>query len=283
MKKLFSIALVIAMAVSCLAIFPSAVACEGTASITHTIEGDILTVTFAADAQMVDNPAAGMDVILDWYMEYDSAVLEYLGDETLVKEGIDLEAEGNVATFCEPLDPEDPSCTTMSQYIGFMPVLEDADKNFTVSATAQWKILAPIGSTGIGFDLVEAFVGYSSAQLWAQPQFDPYYFDYEEAAPEYEAPAPAMAQELLGCEACGVDAGVRFIATVDAAADAFGMYITANGKTYTLSSETAGFNIKDETADTITFTAVIFSDLTFEVVVFEKYGDTEVKSTVGTN
>lgn len=277
MKKLFSIALVIAMAVSCLAIFPSAVACEGTASITHKIEGDILTVTFAADAQMVDNPAAGMDVILDWYMEYDPAVLQYLGDETLVKTGIDLEAAGNVATFCEEMDG------IMSQYIGFMPVLEDADKNFTVSATAQWKILAPIGSTGIGFDLVEAFVGYSNAQLWALPQSDPYYFDYEEAAPEYEAPAPAMAQELLGCEACGVDAGVRFIATVDATADAYGMYITANGKTYTLSSDVAGFNTKVRTEETITFTAVIFSDLTFEVVVFEKYGDTEVKSTVGTN
>ena len=98
-----------------------------------------------------------------------------------------------------------------------------------------------------------------------------------------EAPAAAEYQELAGCEACGTEAGVRFIATVDAAADAFGMYISANGKTVKLSSTDAGFKTKAETADTITFTAVIFSDLTFTVEVFEVYGDVEVKSAAGTN
>ena len=105
----------------------------------------------------------------------------------------------------------------------------------------------------------------------------------EPEEPTYEAPAAALYQTLAGCEVCGTAAGVRFIAEVDAAADEYGMYITANGTTVTLSSADATFVAKEVTDTTVTFTAVIFSDMTFEVVVFEKYGDTEVTSEVGTN
>mgnify|MGYP002511803676 CR=1 FL=1 len=102
------------------------------------------------------------------------------------------------------------------------------------------------------------------------------------AAPE--APAAAEYQTLAGCELCETPAGVRFIATVDAAADAYGMYITAaNGATKKLSSTDEGFKTREVTADTITFTAVIFSTEKFTVEVFEVYGDAEVKSAAGTN
>ncbi len=279
MKKLFSIVLAIAIAVSCFAISASAAeTIEGDYTFTHTIEGDILTLTFAVDAMMYDMPASN-DLFLDWWMEYDPADLEYMGDETIVATGV----EQGIVTIDIYTDSGDGFCS-----IGLMPVIYEGDaaaRDYTASASAQWKILAEVGSE-IEIPVVEVSSGSFDARIWGPTS---YTFVYEETGsdepeePTYEAPAAAEYQELAGCEVCGTEAGVRFIATVDAAADVYGMYISANGTTKKLSSTDDGFKVKAETADTITFTAVIFSDLTFTVEVFEVYGNTEVKSAAGTN
>ena len=287
MKKLFSIVLAIAMAVSCFAISASAAeSIEGDYTFTHKIEGDVLTLTFTVDA-ILYGTTSGQDIIVDWWMEYDPADLVYMGDETIVAEGVE---------FNQPAVPDHPELgkdvyTDSGEgytSLGLMPVLytgEVAARDYTASISAQWKILAEVGST-VEIPVVEVSSGSFDARVWGPTS---YTFVYEATGsdepeePTYEAPAAAEYQELAGCEVCGTEAGVRFIATVDATADVYGMYISANGTTKKLSSTDEGFKVKAETADTITFTAVIFSDLTFTVEVFEVYGNTEVKSAAGTN
>ena len=277
MKKLFSIALVIAMAISCLAIFPAAATDEigegSTFVITHTIEGNILTLVATADVTIL-NPS--IDYCgFDWYMEFDPAQVTCLGTETVqydnIREGEYVEDFTEDASFnlgAMAMDwtvsPEDGGCK------GFMSV------QFQLADTLQ---------PGDEVVFVDGGSGCGTADAWVELGYTDYVVTIPAATeePTYEAPAAASYQTLAGCEVCGTAAGVRFIAEVDAAADEYGMYITANGTTVTLSSADATFVAKEETDTTVTFTAVIFSDMKFEVVVFEKYGNTEVTSTAGTN
>ena len=268
MKKLFSIALVIAMAISCLAIFPSATMSSDTAyTLNAEFDGDILTLTASLKGQFTDTTIE--NAYVDLYFFFDPAELEPAGDKASA-------VFTNVASgkFAGVQDLE-------SDFFGATIVgsPRDAEGKVDTSISFKFKVLVAPGETiTLTDDGSSAGCGRDILYLPAETVFT-----VPAAAPEYEAPAAAEYQTLAGCELCGTEAGVRFIATVDAAADEFGMYITANGTTVTLSSNDAGFVTKAETADTITFTAVIFSDAKFEVVVFEKYGDTEVKSVAGTN
>lgn len=285
MKKLFSIVLVIAMAVSCLAIFPAA-SITGTASLTHEISGDIVTFKFSGEAncQLLD----GVTPIYDlWYVD-GAEVLEFLGVESITATNMPS-MELGVNLF---VDADTGYCSIG----GDLNYIDEATGAIATEVTWQCRINAEPG-TEITLEEVEMYLGAYKEEIWVGEKSGTYTFVYEETGaeepedttteepelPTYEAPAAAEYQTLAGCELCETPAGVRFIATVDAAADAFGMYITSGDKTVKLSSTDAGFKVKAETADTITFTAVIFSDLTFTVEVFEVYGETEVKSVAGTN
>ncbi len=274
MKKLFSIALVIAMAISCLAIFPSA-------AISYTADSEMYyEVDFINDntqvqiSLIVDVSLAEFNIDegnIDILLEYDQSQLEV--------------CEGGAFETNIVLDGE-PEWYTQDGFAeaGIYLILANHDlpNHITAKATFTFNVLAEAGET-ISLEDTGSCINFGGKEGRFYPELDNLTFTVPAAAPEYEAPAAAEYQTLAGCELCGTAAGVRFIATVDAAADEFGMYITANGTTVTLSSNDAGFVTKAETADTITFTAVIFSDAKFEVVVFEKYGDTEVKSVAGTN
>ena len=274
MKKLFSIALVIAMAISCLAIFPSA-----------AIEGDfILGTEFSADGKTlyltfdVDMTMSSYDIetgAIDIVVLFDSTQLKPIGSK-----------EDPASTFVS--NSEKDLCTWY--YVGedeldCLVELEELDDAATgakkVSGTYALEVLAAPGET---IEIIPDFTCISFGLLTMEAtDVSGLTTVVPAAAPEYEAPAAASYQTLAGCEVCGTAAGVRFIAEVDAAADEYGMYITANGTTVTLSSADDTFVAKEVTDTTVTFTAVIFSDMTFEVVVFEKYGNTEVTSTAGTN
>ncbi len=269
MKKLFSIALVIAMAISCLAIFPSAeIVGDFVLGTEFSADGKTLYLTFDVDMTMpsYDIETGAIDIVV--YI--DPAQLKPIGSK-----------DNPASTFVSNSDKD--LCTWY--YVGEdeldclveLEELDDADTGAKkVSGTYAFEVLAAPGETIV---ITHEFTQISFGLLTMAPTDDSGLTTVvPTAAPSYEAPASAKAQELAGCEACGVEAGVRFIAEVDAAADEYGMYITANGKTYTLTSAADDFNVKATTADTVTFTAVIFSDLTFEVVVFEKYGNDEVKS-----
>ena len=268
MKKLFSIALVIALAVSCLAIFPSAtMSADTTYTLDAAFEGDVLTLTATLKGQFTDTTIA--NAYMDLYFYFDANEIEPIG--TAADVVCTNVASGSVGKVTD-LESDFFGAT-----ISGSP--RDAEGNVLTSISFKFKVLVAPGETiTLTDDDSSAGCGLDILRLPAETVFT-----VPAAAPEYEAPAAAEYQTLAGCEVCGTAAGVRFIATVDAAADEFGMYITANGTTVTLSSNDAGFVTKAETADTITFTAVIFSDAKFEVVVFEKYGDTEVKSVAGTN
>ena len=277
MKKLFSIALVIALAVSCLAIFPAAeeVIHDGSYwTYSYSFEGNILTLR--ADFEAV---ITGVDPVnvqfcgYSWDMEYDPAQITPLGTSSVKYENNpaysdDFSEEGYFNIGCTECDW----------------TVDINDGHFKGYVSTQFQ-LADSVKPGDVIEFQDCDSGCGTWTAWVTYEDGDSVFEVvvPEAAPTYEAPAAAEYQTLAGCELCGTAAGVRFIATVDAAADEFGMYITANGTTVTLSSNDAGFVTKAETADTITFTAVIFSDAKFEVVVFEKYGDTEVKSAAGTN
>lgn len=268
MKKLFSIALVIALAVSCLAIFPSAtMSADTTYTLDAAFEGDILTLTATLKGQFTDTTIA--NAYMDLYFYFNPAEIVPAGDaSTVVCTNVAAGSVGKVMELTEDL---------FGATISGSP--RDAEGNVLTSISFKFKVLAAPGETiTLTDDGSTAGCGRDILELPAETVIT-----VPAAAPTYEDPAAAEYQTLAGCELCGTEAGVRFIATVDAAADEFGMYITANGTTVTLSSNDADFVTKAETADTITFTAVIFSDMKFEVVVFEKYGDVEVKSEAGTN
>ena len=265
MKKLFSIALVIAMAISCLAIFPSAWTNYADGAYCDIVgefkeNNTIFELTLTLEAT-VTNPATDTFTI-EWYGGFDNA--EALAWKDISWTGI---ADDQIDVY-----ETDPAAFAL----GVWKCDWDANNYVKATITIRFDVKADAGESFTYIDdASSAQTDINEKLTFAETEVT---FTVPAAAPSYEAPASAMAQELAGCEVCGVEAGVRFIATVDKAATEFGMYITANGKTYTLSSETAGFNVKADTEETVTFTAVIFSDLTFEVVVFEKYGDTEVKS-----
>ena len=294
MKKLFSIVLVIAMAVSCLAIFPAA-SIEGIATFSHEISGDIVTFTFygKVKAEIPD----GVTPIYDTYFDDPDCVLEFLGAETITATNMSNLIHGDQIF----IDIEEG----YSSLGGKLQWITDrAAGDLETEVTWQFRIVGAEPGDTITLTGCEMYIGCYSIEQWVEFDNGEYSFVYEDTAveepedttedttteapvepeePTYEAPAAAEFQTLAGCELCETPAGVRFIATVDAAADSFGMYISANGTTKKLSSTDAGFKVKAETADTITFTAVIFSDLTFTVEVFEVYGETEVKSVAGTN
>lgn len=289
MKKLFSIVLVIAMAVSCLAIFPAA-SIEGISTFSHEISGDIVTFTFYGKVKAVI--PEGVTPIYDTYFEDEALALEFLGAETITATNMSNLIHGDQIF----IDIEEG----YSSLGGKLQWITDrAAGDLETEVTWQFRIVGAEPGDTITLTACEMYIGCYSIEQWVEFDNGEYAFVYEDTAGEEtedtttetkpvepelpEAPAAAEFQTLAGCEVCGTAAGVRFIATVDAAADAFGMYISANGTTKKLSSTDAGFKVKAETADTITFTAVIFSDLTFTVEVFEVYGETEVKSVAGTN
>ncbi len=271
MKKLFSIALVIAMALSCLAIFPSA-ATENifSADSSLTVKIDFLNgnkqaaVTLTLDLGIEQLGLIDTGAMEIWLL-YDEAQLAPHSTDTIVWEGTGAD------DYAEAFWAQDGSLEGACYFD--TPVTTLPYRN-VFKVTYFFDVLAAPGETiTITDDVTKA--AYDSEFFITTPVVSAV---VPADAPAYEAPASAMAQELLGCDACGVDAGVRFIAKANAAADEYGMYITANGKTYTLTSAAADFNVKSSDNGVDTFTAVIFSDLSFEVVVFEKYGDVEVKS-----
>ncbi len=290
MKKLFSIALVIAMAISCLAIFPSAAMSEDSyLDITYKFDGDILTITAAGAATFLDDAERLEYAVMEFYMSYNSADVEPI-------------AESVVFTGSKTADDAFASYVEADMFgINMVNIPYDANGYAAWSASISFKVLAAPG-TAMKFidEATAAACGdnylYVEGDEWAYDEDTGYNYtmitvpaaedsetETETPDPVYENPAPAKVQELAGCEVCKTEAGVRFIATVSADADVYGMYISANGKDVTLSSTDADFKVKSADADTITFTAVIFSDLTFTVEVFERYGDVEVKSEAGTN
>lgn len=269
MKKLFSIALVIALAVSCLAIFPSAtMSADTTYTLDAAFEGDVLTLTATLKGQFTDTtlPNAYMDL----YFYFDANEIEPIGTAAdVVCTNVAAGSVGKVT---------DLEADFFGATISGSP--RDAAGNVLTSISFKFKVLAAPGETiTLTDDESSAGCGLDILRLPAETVFT-----VPAAAPEYEAPAKASYQTLAGCEACGTAAGVRFKATVSAEADEYGMYITAaNGKTVTLSSKDAGFKTMAKANGEVTFTAVIFSDMKFTVKVFEKYGDTEVVSVEGTN
>lgn len=290
MKKLFSIVLVIAMAVSCLAIFPAA-SIEGIATFSHEISGDIVTFTFYG--KVIAAIPDGVTPIYDTYFDDEACALEFLGVETITATNM-----SNLVVGDQLFVDIEEGYSSLGGKLQF--ITDRATGDLETEVTWQFRIVGAEPGDTITLTGCEMYIGCYSIEQWVEFDNGEYSFVYEDTAveepedttteapvepeePTYEAPAAAEYQTLAGCELCGTAAGVRFIATVDAAADSFGMYISANGTTKKLSSTDAGFKVKAETADTITFTAVIFSDLTFTVEVFEVYGDVEVKSVAGTN
>lgn len=272
MKKLFSIALVIAMAISCLAIVPSAVDNVYSADSDLRIEAEFINNNTQLAVSLVLD--LGVETVDTVALDKGAMDLYFLYNESEIKP-LDISTATFTATgaddYLEPLYA-DEGIVEGAIYFRTAGLAVPYRNQFT--ATYYFDVLAAPGET-ITITDDGCRIRYNSDFWCTTPEIT---VTVPAATPTYEAPASAKAQELAGCEACGVEAGVRFIAEVDAAATEYGMYITANGKTYTLTSADADFIRKVETEETVTFTAVIFSDLTFEVVVFEKYGDTEVKS-----
>lgn len=274
MKKLFSIALVIAMAISCLAI--------GSSAATENVWSADSDLRFEAEF-VNDNTQLKFSVIVDltmeefgeWSVDTGAMDVAFIIDLTQLKAHDPEKVEATFTgadDYLDSLGCDGDGLTLDAVY--FDTAITALPYRNQCTITYYFDVIAAPGET---ITIVDdgTCVSYDSTFYVTTPEIS---VVVPEKAPTYEAPASAMAQELAGCEACGVEAGVRFIAEVDAAADEYGMYITANGKTFTLTSASADFIRKVETEETVTFTAVIFSDLTFEVVVFEKYGDTEVKS-----
>ncbi len=283
MKKLFSIALVIAMAISCLAIFPSA-GVEGDYIISTEFSEDGKTLYLTIDVDITVPDADDDTASFDLVVYYDSTKISAVEDDP--RATFTSDSEKDICTWTYVSD-EDGEIDCYIEIEEFNDLTTHAKK---LSATYPFTVLAAEGET---IEL-EADMEFCAITIGTAAYFRPTDVSglttvvpaagaEEPEEPTYEAPAAAEYQTLAGCEVCGTAAGVRFIATVDAAADAFGMYITSGDKTVKLSSTDAGFKVKAETADTITFTAVIFSDLKFTVEVFEVYGETEVKSVAGTN
>lgn len=296
MKKLFSIVLVIAMAVSCLAIFPSAVT-TGECTWTHEIVGDVVTFTLWADAWS-DMPV-GVNPFFEMYWDDPACALQFMGEEYVVLEGADMSPEGGAAVGWDV--PED--CSYF--YFGVKPmkwVVDQATGDLDLTVKVSFKIVGAEPGDTIELTNCDIMMGAARPHDLRPIELNSTYsFVYEETAVEEpedttteapvvpeepelpEAPAVAEYQELAGCEVCGVKAGVRFKATVSGDTDNFGMKITGNNRTFDLNSKSNGFK-SVETDNGIEFTAVIFTtDVDFTVVVYETYAEGTVESAGTTN
>ena len=277
MKKLFSIALVIAMAISCLAIVPSAVDNVYSADSDLRIEAEFINNNTQLAVSLVLD--LGVETVDTVALDKGAMDLYWLYNEDEIKP-LDISTATFTATGADDyLEPLYAAEGIVEGAIYFRTAGFEVPYRNQFTATYYFDVLAAPGET-ITITDDGCRIRYNSDFWCTTPEIT---VTVPAAAPEYEAPAAAEYQTLAGCDACGTAAGVRFIATVDAAATEYGMYITANGTTVTLSSNDAGFKTRPAADGEVTFTAVIFSDMKFEVVVFEKYGDVEVKSEAGTN
>lgn len=101
------------------------------------------------------------------------------------------------------------------------------------------------------------------------------------------APAAAKQEVRLGCEACGVAAGIRFISSIDTAAagadlEGFGIEITYNNVT----KDVPAVNVYKTEGRVVYFTAVITNapaGATFVAQPYADYADGRVYATAGAN
>lgn len=110
-----------------------------------------------------------------------------------------------------------------------------------------------------------------------------------EAAVEEPAVAPAAAKQevRLGCEACEVSAGIRFISSIDTAAagdglEGYGIEITYNNVT----KDVPAAKVYSRDGSVVYFTAVITNapaGATFVAQPYAKYADGKVYATAGAN
>jgi hypothetical protein len=153
-----------------------------------------------------------------------------------------------------------------------LAVTENVTEEMDVDFECYWVSMFDIGSEIIEYEDVHTVTIAPAAP----------------AAPEYTKPATPGAQIKAACEACGTEAGVRFLMTINkAAADfekvtAYGVVIeTADGEY----KYTADANTKKEVTDTEIKYAVVVTGAPagteFTATAFFMYGDTEVAGDSG--
>lgn len=171
----------------------------------------------------------------------------------------------------------------------------------TYTLTFQVPATAEIGTT---YDF-QIYYGANAANLCSDAAgthvVDPFELMFEgnplpamtvtvaEEAVEEPAVAPTAAEQAvrLGCEACGVAAGVRFISSIDTAAagdglEGYGIEITYNGVT----KDVPAVNTFKTEGNVVYFTAVITNapaGATFVAQPYAKYADGKVYATAGAN
>ena len=103
-----------------------------------------------------------------------------------------------------------------------------------------------------------------------------------EPEPEYAAPSTAVAQARKGCEACGVVAGIRFLATIEKTDDltGYGMRIEYNGNSVDVDSK-VDYSVD---GNVVTYTVVVTNapvGAEFVVAPYAVYGEETIFATAG--
>lgn len=292
MKKFFSIVLTIAMAVSCLAIFPNAatiksdVVADGDVdehyfTLDYAFNEDNTKFTITMGSYTISNNTKILENYCVGYFLYNTDDLAYVDGSYVTTGQID-------ETCIQPFEAyTDDTLGYVRQGVSGGVIETSQTPGVQTVCTLSWTfdvLAAPGEVIEIWEDGSEG--GCTTYFGWN----DYYYYGNEEplftvTVPEAEedthtAPATPVAATKDACEACGTEAGVRFLMTVDkTAADfadvtAYGVVIsTADGEyKYTADANTK----KAETATAIEYAVVVTgapAGTTFTATAFLVYND----------
>ncbi len=294
MKKILSAILVATMFIACFGLTANAtlageVADDEAGTVEFVISDSCVDGAFTLTYTLTFKPLIKMtngDTMLQMSTYYDTSLLTHDLDKTIASSTVVLDGESIDGCFAE----EDLVIQSFPDeslvYIVFTDIGSGVSVGSTLVVTFNlcFDVIATEEATAtFNHDGLYGFAGYANPEF-----YEDYTATVAPAAPEYTKPATPAAQTKAACEACGTDAGVRFLMTVDkTAADyadvtAYGVVIAAGGKEYKYTVD-AGTK-KAETDTKIEYAVVVTgapAGTTFTATAFLMYGDTEVAGVSG--
>ncbi len=301
MKKFFSIVLTIAMAVSCLAIFPNAATIKSDVvsggdvdehyfTLDYAFNEDNTKFTITMGSYTISNNTKILENYCVGYFLYNTDDLAYIEDSYVTTGQID-------ENCIQPFEAySDDALGYVRQGVSGGIIETSQTPGVQTVCTLSWTfdVLAAPG------EVIEIWEDGSEGGCTTYFGWNDYYYygneeplftvtvPAAEVEPEYTAPATPVAQAKAACEACGTEAGVRFLMTVDkTAADfedvtAYGVVIsTADGEyKYTVDADTK----MAETDTEIQYAVVVTgapAGTVFTATAFLTYGDKEVAGVSG--
>lgn len=254
MKRVLSIFIAAVMMVACFSIATSAATQTVNYSVVPTLVGD--TVVVNVEATITHDVEIVKDHSFYMYMYFDTEKFSPKS-LTIIGDWADPENQDN----SEWLGTNEPNCVEM-QYA----VLKSFAANETVvlAYTVVFDIIGTLDST----ETFQVDLGYGTVEV---DQYD----EISETYPIYVAPESASSATRKGCEACGVESGVRFISKIDTTtADlaGYGMRISYNGVTKDVDS-TVNYSVDGAIA---TYTVVVTNapaGAKFAVAPYAKYAN----------